>query len=174
MNETIIRNHNEVVKPNDTVNFLGDFGFFASRNRAFRGEGQPYNPEDILARMNGVQWNFVKGNHDTVGNKMKVKTESIILTQNQARIQLIHDPTYAKIEYDLILCGHVHNNWKLRELRYCGQTRLIINCSCDVWNFYPVRLDELLSIFHKWKKQREALKHWQIPSIITEMNKDYE
>ena len=168
MNNTIIRKHNERVKPEDTVYFLGDFGFYASNNRAFRGEGQPYNPEDFLNKMNGKYWNFIKGNHDTPGNKFHPKNESIILNQNGLRIQLIHDPTYAKIDYDLILCGHVHMSWKLKELVYCGQKRLIINVSCCVWDYYPVRLDELLSIYNKWNK--EKLPHWKTSKLIHQYN----
>ncbi len=168
MNSTIIRKHNARVKPEDTVYFLGDFGFFASNNRAFRGEGQPYKPEDFLNKMNGKYWNFIKGNHDKPGNKFHPKNESIILNQNGLRIQLIHDPLYAKIDYDLILCGHVHMAWKLKELSYCGQKRLIINVSCCLWDYYPVRLDELLVIYYKWNK--EKLPHWKTSKLIYEYN----
>ena len=170
MNNDIIRKHNERVKENDVVYFLGDFGFFASRNRAFRGEGQPYNPNDLFEQLN-AKFICLKGNHDKSSNKFKPKTETIILYQNGLRIQLIHDPLYAKIDYDLILCGHVHNAWKVKELHYCGQIRLIINVGVDVWNFYPVRLDEILEIYYKWKKERESIKRWEQSKIIKELNK---
>lgn len=52
MNETLIHNWNSVVKPNDTVWHLGDFGF-ANINRL----------KEILRRLNGDK-NFVYGNHD--------------------------------------------------------------------------------------------------------------
>lgn len=151
MNEVIIKKHNERVKSNDEVFFLGDFGFFASRNRAFRGEGEPYNPEDILKKMNG-HWVFCRGNHDKPSNKFKIKTKEIILEIAKMDIQLIHNPKFAKIEYPLILSGHVHNSWKVKELYYLGKKSLIINCSVDVWNFYPVSWDEIQGIYLKWKK----------------------
>jgi calcineurin-like phosphoesterase family protein len=171
MNEQIIKRHNERVKKEDTVYFLGDFGFFASSNRAFRGEGQPYDPDKILNQMNG-KWMFVKGNHDKKSNKFYPKADTIILNQNGLRIQLIHDPMYAKIDYDLILCGHVHNNYKAKELHYCGQTRLIINVSVDVWNFYPVKLDEILAIYYRWKNERDKINRWDYPQLLKELNKN--
>jgi len=171
MNNKIIFNHNERIKNGDTINFLGDFGFFSSQNRAFRGEGQPYNPDDLINQMNGKQWYFIKGNHDKTSNKLKTKPEVIILNQNGTRIQLIHDPLYAKVDYDLILCGHVHNNFKVKELYYCGEIRLIINVGIDVWNMRPVKLDEILSIYHKWRGQRNKIKRWEQPPILKELNK---
>jgi len=171
MKNEIIRKHNERVTNDDTMNFLGDFGFWASNNRAFRGEGQPYTPDDILSQMNGKYWNFIKGNHDKSSNKFKPKIETSILNQNGLRIQLIHDPMYAKIDYDLVLCGHVHNNFKVRELYYCGEIRLIINVGCCVWNYYPVKLDELLSIYYRWMNERKKIDRWQKPAILKELNK---
>ena len=162
MNEVIIRNHNARVKSKDDFYFLGDLGFFASRNRAFRGEGQPYKPEDILTQLNG-KWHFVKGNHDKSSNKFNVKTTEIILDIAKMRVQLIHDPKYAKIDYPLILCGHVHNNWKVKELHYLGKKSLILNCSCDVHNFYPISWDEIQGIYTKWLKGTSitSLNKWK-------------
>jgi len=171
MNKEIIRRHNERVKQEDTIFFLGDFGFFASKNASIRGEGEPYNPEELLNQMNGKQWYFIQGNHDKASNKFKPKTDTIIMNQNGIRIQLIHDSQYAKIDYDLILCGHHHNVWKVKELFYNGQIRLIINCSCDVWNFYPIKLDEILAIYYRWKKERSAIKKWEHPKILNDLNK---
>jgi calcineurin-like phosphoesterase family protein len=170
MNSTIIRNHNQRVSDDDTVYFLGDFGFFASRNKAINGEGEPYNPEEMLSKMNGKNWYFIQGNHDKSSNKFKPKADTIILNQHGLRIQLIHDPQYAKIDYDLILCGHVHNYFKVKELFYNGQSRLIINCSVDVWDYNPIKLDEILSIYHRWKKERNSIKKWEYPSILNELN----
>jgi len=170
MNLAIIRKHNERVKKEDIVYFLGDFGFSASSVQAFRGEGQPYNSDDLIEQMNGKRWNFVMGNHDKKSNKLKTKTNEIILKQNDLNIQLIHDPTYAKIDYDLILCGHVHQNWKIKELHYYGKSRLIINVGVDVWNMMPINLDEILVIYYRWQSQRNKIAKWETPSIIKDIN----
>lgn len=171
MHSEIIRKHNERVTNDDTIFFLGDLGFYSSINRAFRGEGQPNDPDELLSKMNGKYWNFVRGNHDRNSNKFKPKTELMILNQNGLRIQLIHDPLYANIDYDLILCGHIHCAWKVKEVHYLGQSRLIINVGVPVWNYYPVKLDEILSIYYKWKAERSKIKRWEQPLILTELNK---
>lgn len=151
MNETIIRKYNERVKKNDTVFFLGDFGFFASRNRAFRGEGQPFKPKDIIKKLNG---NFihVAGNHDKNSNKMQSKIQEIIIHVAKTDIQLIHNPENARTSYELILCGHVHERWKVKEITKRNKTSLIINCSVDAWDFYPVSWDEIQGLYFRWKK----------------------
>jgi len=171
MNDEIIRKHNERVKPEDVVYFLGDFGFRASIQKAHRGEGQPYNPKEILKKMNGTDWQFVGGNHDKASNKFNPKTESMVLNQNGLKIKLVHDPKYAEVDYPLNLCGHVHNSWKVKEITYCNRTSLIINVGCCVWDYYPVKLDELLSIYHKWVNERKQLHFWQPAPIIKQLNK---
>jgi len=152
MNKVIIRKHNERVKKEDTVYFLGDFGFFASKARAFRGEDQLFNPEDIISQMNGKQWYWVKGNHDKGSNKFKTKIKEIIINIAGIDIQLIHNPEQARTSYPLILCGHKHNSWKVKEITKRGKTSLIINCSVDVWDFFPVSWDQIQGLYMRWKK----------------------
>lgn len=61
MNETLIQNHNSIVKSNDTVYFLGDFSF-----------GNLTDTISILDRLNGTKY-FIFGNHDKViANNQKV------------------------------------------------------------------------------------------------------
>ncbi len=57
MNETIIRKHNERVKPEDTVFFLGDFIFKGGK------EGGVEKYRQFEKRLNG-KFIFIKGNHD--------------------------------------------------------------------------------------------------------------
>lgn len=169
MNKGITNFHNEIVTNDDTVHFLGDYAFYASQRKAINGEGQPYQRDDLF-NMNG-RFVYIRGNHDKNSNKFKPKIETLIINQKGIKIQCIHDPLYAKIDYDLILCGHVHNNWKIKELHYCGETRLIINVGADCWGMKPVPLDEILSIYHKWRGQRSKLKKWEKPLILKELNK---
>lgn len=52
MNETLIENHNKIVKPGDEVFFLGDFSFLREEDTI-----------KIIKRLNG-QKNLILGNHD--------------------------------------------------------------------------------------------------------------
>lgn len=53
MNNEIIKRHNERVKDGDIVFFLGDLGFYASKNAEIRGEGMPITAMSLLEQMNG-------------------------------------------------------------------------------------------------------------------------
>ena len=167
MTEKIVKFHNERVKDDDVVYDLGDIAFFSSKN----GNGENIDPYHYINQFNGTQI-FIEGNHDRDGrNGIKTKNQQIILNQKGLSIQLLHDPTYASVDYDLVLCSHVHDLWHLKELRYMGKIRLMINCGVDVNNFRPVELLEVLNIYHKWKHQRSQLKRWEKPKIINELNK---
>ncbi len=148
MNSEIIRKHNERVKAEDKVYFLGDF--------LFGGK-----PENFLKQMNG-RWHFCGGNHD-FNNKLKVRTEQMILRIGGLKVQLLHNPEYASVDYQLILCGHVHSIFKVKELKYCGRKSIIINVGVDVWNFYPISWDEIQSIYYKWKggATLKSLNKWK-------------
>lgn len=148
MKSKIISKHNERVKPEDKIYFLGDF--------LFGGK-----PEDFLKQMMG-QWHFCQGNHDR-NNKLKVRTEQIILRIGGLKVQLLHNPEYASVDHQLILCGHVHSCWKVKELKYCGKTSLIINVGVDCWNYYPVSWGEITSIYGKWQNGTtvQSLNKWR-------------
>jgi len=150
MNEAIIRNHNERVKSEDEIYFHGDFMFRASKKREFRGEGKPAQPSDFLDKMNG-NFIYISGNHDKPSNKFNNKITEIILNISKMKVQLIHNPKYAKIDYPLILCAHVHISWKVKELHYLGKKSLIINVGVPVWNYYPVSWSEIQAIYSRWK-----------------------
>jgi len=129
MNETIIRRHNERVKPEDTVYFLGDFCI----------EGVNKKAEDYFKQLNG-RFVFCGGNHDN-NNSLRTITEAIVLHAGGKQILCVHDPFYASDAFELNLCGHVHDAWKYK---WISDKSLVINVGVDVRNFYPVSLDEIL------------------------------
>jgi len=53
MDEALIQNHNSVVKPNDTIYFIGDFAFYKDQRKTI----------NVLRRLNGNKI-LVRGNHD--------------------------------------------------------------------------------------------------------------
>lgn len=148
MDNILIENFNKKVTKNDLTYHLGDFCFRSANNK---GNGELIKAKEYIKQLNGEHI-FIEGNHDFDGkNSLKTRNKEIILRIAKMHVQLIHDPDDANVEYDLILCGHVHNNWKVKEIHYRRKKRLIINIGVDVWNFYPVEWREIQTISDRWK-----------------------
>ena len=123
MDEVLIDNWNSVVKPNDTVYFLGDL---CLRNKA----------EYYTNRLNGkIIW--IKGNHD---DRSDTILEKCIINYGGIDWQLVHRPEDADDKYKHILCGHVHGLWKIKRVG----DRTFVNCGVDVWNFKPISIKQIL------------------------------
>lgn len=133
MNEELVLRWNQRVQPDDIVYHLGD---------VFLGPREAAAP--ILARLNGSIV-LIKGNHDRVSNtvfrSMKLDPrKSDHINIGGMRILLVHRPPQsAPTDYDLVLCGHVHNAWKERVV----QGKRVVNVGVDVRGFRPVSLEEL-------------------------------
>ena len=148
MNNVLIKNFNKKVKKDDLCYHLGDF-CFQSANK--KGNGLKLKAEKYIKQLNG-QHIFIEGNHDYDGrNTLKTRNQEIILRIANIRVQLIHDPEFAKVDYPLVLHGHCHNAWKTKELKYCGKKSLLINVGVDVWNFEPVEWREIQTIYDRWQ-----------------------
>jgi len=165
MNRVIIQKHNERVKEKDIVYFLGDWGFYASKNKAFRGEGLPNRVKKLKDKMKG---NFVsiRGNHDKLSNKINIANHRVILNKGGIYINLVHRPTDTIISdeqyyYPLTLCGHVHGKWKTKEIEN-NKIALVVNVSVETNNYYPYSFDEIMVIYWKWlnkhPRKKEILK----------------
>lgn len=142
MNEALIARWNERVSRDDTVFHLGDFAM-----------GSPDGWPAIASRLNGRKM-LVLGNHDRHRGKMlsvgfdEVLGKNVVVSIDGLQVWLNHYPPHgegavglrrppAPAEYDLALCGHVHQLWKVRD----G----VINVGVDVWNFTPTSIREILS-----------------------------
>jgi calcineurin-like phosphoesterase family protein len=137
MDETLIKNHNERVKPEDTVFFLGDFCF---RNSAGgkSGEGVPRKYTDYLSRLNG-HYIFVQGNHDS-SNGLKAPIQKLVLEYGGFRINCTHKPEHADPSYTINLVGHVHSAWRVKRL---SAESIMFNVGVDVNNYRPVNWNEI-------------------------------
>jgi calcineurin-like phosphoesterase family protein len=138
MDEILIKNWNDIVKPDDTVWHLGDFAFCCSVEYAM----------NIRRRLNG-KINLILGNHDDIALEMESlvpntwesvsKMEEIII--NKQRIVMLH---YALATWHHAykgtwsLYGHTHNTFQNQ-----GKS---LDVGVDAWNFKPVTFDQL-----KWK-----------------------
>ncbi len=152
MNETIINNHNEVVKPNDIIYHLGDFCM------------QSDKVQSILSQLNG-QHHLIPGNHDGCHSVHKRNAKNIraylnmgFLSINEqmtinlpplGEVFLCHLPQaeYVNERYHeqrpinsgtakYQFCGHVHDAWKTK-----GN---MINVGVDQWNFYPITVEQIV------------------------------
>lgn len=148
MNETLTKNWNEAVQPDDTIIHLGDFAM-----------GPKVQHPNFFRRLNGYKV-LVRGNHDQSEAKMLAMGWNEVCVRRYMeldgkRLYLSHIPVgndrpetpdrYYKPEFivpptepfDFWLCGHVHNSWKRR-----GN---IINVGVDQWGYRPSTLQRLLT-----------------------------
>ena len=143
MNSTIINNWNSRVKQTDTVIVNGDFCF---KNTSNRGEGINKHWFWWADQLNGNKV-FIEGNHDKHNGKF-THIKSLVLNLNKRDIFITHRPSDILLGYDLYLTGHVHNNWK-HKIITDERKHILINIGVDVWNFMPVKLDEILHYIRK-------------------------
>jgi calcineurin-like phosphoesterase family protein len=146
MNETIIRNHNNRVKPEDIVFHDGDFCFKNTKGGK-EGEGSLLRSEDWRKRLNG-NIIFIQGNHDN-HNSLHTPIRHILLEYGGYSIFLVHNPEHYNKDYDLNFVGHVHEKWKFRKDNF---NKILINVGVDVWKFMPVTFEEIISAMSHWKK----------------------
>jgi len=149
MNKEMIHNWNLVVSPEDTVIHLGDVLLTQHRNL----------PE-IISKLNGRKI-AVAGNHDRLKNLLpvfdKVYEKTVDTAINGIRVRFSHYPCLDTSEFDLNICGHVHEHWLWKDK--------CLNVGVDVWEFTPVSLQDVLYCFEILK----TLKFW--PETISQMRK---
>lgn len=133
MNEVMIQNWNDVVKPQDNVYHLGDVAM------GFGGDEAPFAA--LMQRLNGHK-RLIVGNHD----KLKSRTlrrffEKIDLWKgfHEQGFTCVHIPLQIEQLRDGAVCvhGHIHNNL-LDDPRY-------INVCVEHTNYTPIHMDELIA-----------------------------
>lgn len=133
MHDALIANYCEVVGPEDEVYFLGDF--------TLRGPSLIRGVQKIAKRLPGRK-HFILGNHDRLRPHSYLRMgfasvhTSLDLIQDGVRYCLVHDPVDAPNGTERLLCGHVHDNWRVR-----NQPCPTVNVGVDVWDFRPVAFD---------------------------------
>ncbi|MFH0806021.1 MAG: metallophosphoesterase family protein [Patescibacteria group bacterium] len=151
MNLIMIRKWNERVKPEDTVFHLGDLCFKCAPSES---PDAPKKAFDIIKPQLNGEIIRIAGNHDPHnGNKSII--ESLVINYGGKRINLVHNPEYCNINYDLNFCGHCHEKWVFKRYRRGEQFTDCCNVGVDVWNFYPITYQEIDSEYHKWLKENK-------------------
>lgn len=169
MNDFLIDRHNEIVRPDDLVYFIGDVCF----KQALLSEYLPY--------MHGRKI-LICGNHDPFFKRMvsgtygeidmaqqrardagyeRVVMEEIVEIEGVGYVKLNHFPYAPLAEGDeayarylnlrpnpqgeaLLIHGHVHSQW--RHKRQIGQPPML-NVGVDLWNMCPVSEDQIREVF---------------------------
>lgn len=133
MNEIMIQRHNEVVKPNDKVYFLGDVCM--SRN----AKGL-----EILSRLNGKKV-LVKGNHDMCSLNQYLQYFKDVRGSHQFDgMILTHIPIHPEslARWGLNVHGHLHQNVVRMPLSQIPDRRYF-NVSVERVNYTPISLEEV-------------------------------
>lgn len=129
MDETLIQNHNSVVKPEDKVYFLGDV---TMKDKYLK----------LLARCNGHK-RLVRGNHDIFKSKMYMQYfDEIYGIRILANIAFTHVPIHPECINKRWLGnahGHLHAN-VLDDMRY-------LNCCVEHTDYTPIHLETIVKIF---------------------------
>jgi calcineurin-like phosphoesterase family protein len=152
MNAVLIENWNAVVTPSDTVYFLGDFAL--GPKHLWRSHREALNGRII----------FILGNHDTTVPLKRFESMVVLARDFACETSVYHSPDGLSIglahfptgeptdsrgfirracnePVDLHFCGHVHDAWQERTVDGIR----CINVGCDVWQFQPRTLDEILA-----------------------------
>ena len=151
MNETIVKNWNSVVGPDDTVYLLGDVIMGGITNIKY------------LARLNG-HIEIIAGNHDSdrrideycklpnitfhgYGDIYKTKKRTFYLSHHQ---QIMKNGDSVYIPWNIH--GHTHSKEKFSEYDHC------YNVSLDAHNCTPVSLDQIMLDIDNHKKEKAEVK----------------
>lgn len=142
MNESLIARWNSVVKPEDLVYHLGDFGL-----------GRPADMLTIRKLLNG-KITLIRGNHDdALGKLLEMGFDSICneltLQYKNWQFHMTHIPQadllYDTTNHNMInIHGHIHGKNRATMNR--------INVSCDAWDYTPVTLEDLMMEYRKQRK----------------------
>ncbi len=161
MNEALIENWNNVVRPTDTIYHLGDFAMFNDRGAL-----------ETLARLNGRK-HLIVGNHDSRKVVASPLWESVKPYQdlkityrgNLVRAVLCHYPIQDwrwRPRGGLHFHGHVHDGF--------AQTSQRVDVGVDSWNYRPVSLGQLIAAMGTFNPY--VLNNWhdKAQSLISQMD----
>ena len=141
MQETMVRNHNAVVGPEDKVYMLGDI---VMKKNSIR----------FLERLNGRK-TLIAGNHDIFNTKEYLKVFDNVrgykMYPNYGII-MSHIPVHpAQLEYrfKFNVHGHLHTNHVMRTIANGKETHIkdkrYLNISVEQINYTPIEFEEVLT-----------------------------
>lgn len=147
MDSELVRRHNEVVQPGDTVIHVGDFSIRQ------RGKDVDY-VRGLLAQLHGTH-HLIRGNHDRFSTKrfLEIGFASVKKWDTLGKCLIVHTPDYhpewlpegtrKRIERNKlpVIQGHVHEHWLFKWSS--------INVGVDQWDFRPVDAETVRATFRR-------------------------
>lgn len=135
MNAKLIENWNALVKLQDTVFFLGDFGLGTTDFLA-----------NLCSQLNGNKI-CIRGNHDGTPTKMQTIGFSLVLESafikiGRHQVELVHIPSQPAPPH-FQLHGHVH------EKRPNKIVDRQLNLSVEVWDYKPVPEKTIIALLDR-------------------------
>lgn len=146
MDAALVKLHNSVVQPEDTVYFLGDITLKSTEKVGWMRR--------ILSKMNGRKI-LIFGNHDKwhwehyleagfqschtfleLSATLPEKAIGGFVPFKQVR--LCHDPAWAQDKNYLWVCGHTHNNF------FPTDSHIVVVC-LELTDYKPIRLIDILN-----------------------------
>jgi len=157
MNECMIERHNEIVRSQDHIYFLGDVTML--RDNQGRGLG-------ILRRMNGHK-RLIMGNHDHYAMKFYLEHFEKVMAMNViGGLRFTHIPVHPISMGNVLgnVHGHIHQNdsphpvmWIDRKTQKL-KVQPYINISVEVTGYRPVNLDWLIKEAKRLSDEGEESK----------------
>lgn len=164
MNEIMAKKWNEVVAPEDTVYFLGDFSLairpvelytnrLNGRKIMIMGNHDWCHPYNKKSKGEEKRRNVYKMYYD-YGWKELHLFQTLAITETTT-VNLCHMPYRGDVESDkysafrleddgkVLLCGHVHEKWATKRT---PKGTLMINVGVDVRGFKPISIQEISTI----------------------------
>ena len=123
MNGAIRENHNQLVRPTDTVYFLGDLILCGSWI-------------DIKSNFNG-HFQYIWGNHDRkVFSDGTRPPYGMCIKHFSKKVYLTHFPKNLPKGFDVYFTAHHHDHYKFAIVEGIK----VMNVGVDVWNFRPISM----------------------------------
>jgi len=130
MNDVLINNWNRIIKPDDTVFFVGDMSFKSS--------------DKYIPILNGNIY-FIWGNHDQTTDPGSMHS-SVPLTYKGINYIFVHDPKLTPRGFDgWVIHGHHHNNYP-DQFPFFNPEKRRVNVSVELTKYQPVSLDYITTL----------------------------
>ena len=132
----------------DVLYHVGDFVLFGREKGVESSRVKPIEFEKMIK----PKLIHILGNHD-LNNKVQGSITGAYVKIGQKTAWLQHYPPWydnqiAPTNADIYLCGHVHDSWTFKS--YKG--KLVINVGCDVWNYRPISVKDIIKCYDKFQK----------------------